>query len=162
MLKNYNGLNVPSDYFNEAIEKLINRFLNIPLDAVIHPLTSYAKEEAEAQQAAANNTAEVKENELSAEQWFEQGYKHDEAKNHDEAFYCYSEAIRLKPDYAHAFMNRGNARRDKGDLESAIKDYNEAIRLKPDLAAAFNNRGVAYFKKVILSMQFEILRKRFN
>jgi tetratricopeptide (TPR) repeat protein len=38
----------------------------------------------------------------------------------------------LKPDYALAFVNRGIARRDKGDVEGALQDYNEAIRLKPD------------------------------
>ena len=41
----------------------------------------------------------------------------------------YNEAIRLKPDYALAFYNRGIARRDKGDVEGALQDYNEAIRL---------------------------------
>ena len=51
------------------------------------------------------------------------------------------EAIRLKPDYADAFNNRGNARSAKGDVEGALQDYNEAIRLKPDYADAFNNRG---------------------
>jgi tetratricopeptide (TPR) repeat protein len=55
----------------------------------------------------------------------------------------YTEAIRLKPDYAPAFYNRGNARSDKGDLEGALQDYSEAIRLKPDYALAFNNRGLA-------------------
>ena len=53
----------------------------------------------------------------------------------------YNEAIRLKPDYADAFNNRGIARKAKGDLEGALQDYNEAIRLKPDFAEAFNNRG---------------------
>jgi Flp pilus assembly protein TadD len=32
-------------------------------------------------------------------------------------------------------------RRDKGDLDEALKDFSEAIRLKPDLAEASNNRG---------------------
>ena len=41
----------------------------------------------------------------------------------------YNEAIRLKPDYAVAFNNRGNARRAKGDIEGALQDYDEAIRL---------------------------------
>ncbi len=41
-----------------------------------------------------------------------------------------------------AYNNRGNARRDKGDLESALQDYDKAIRLQPDYATAYNNRGV--------------------
>jgi hypothetical protein len=41
-------------------------------------------------------------------------------------------ATRLRPD--DAFHNRGNARRDKGDVEGALRDYDEAIRLgfKPE------------------------------
>jgi tetratricopeptide (TPR) repeat protein len=41
----------------------------------------------------------------------------------------FNEAIRLRPDFAGAFYNRGNARAVKGDVEGALQDYNEAIRL---------------------------------
>jgi tetratricopeptide (TPR) repeat protein len=41
----------------------------------------------------------------------------------------FTEAIRLKPDYALAFFNRAVARRDKGDVGGAQEDFNEAIRL---------------------------------
>jgi tetratricopeptide (TPR) repeat protein len=53
----------------------------------------------------------------------------------------FTEAIRLNPNHAPAVMNRGNTRKDKGDLEGALQDYNEAIRLKPDFAEAVMNRG---------------------
>src|SRR6516162_6240682 len=59
----------------------------------------------------------------------------------------YSEAIRLNPDYADAFYNRGAARRANGDLEGALHDYNEAIRLKSDDAEAFFKRGAARHDK---------------
>jgi tetratricopeptide (TPR) repeat protein len=52
----------------------------------------------------------------------------------------YNEAIRLKPNYAEAFNNRGSARSHQGDLGGAAQDYDEAIRLKPDYAIALNNR----------------------
>ena len=146
-LKNYNGLNVPSDYFNEAMEKLVNRFLNIPLDAVLHPLSSRAKKGADIQRVAVQRTAKVTEDEISAEEWFEKGYKQGEAKKYDEAVHSYNEAIRLKPDYAFAFNNRGDARYHRGDLDGAIEDFTEAIRLKPDFALALNNRGLARFSK---------------
>lgn len=55
-------------------------------------------------------------------------------------------AIRLKPDYAEAFNNRGVAYLDLGESQLAIDDYNEAIRLKPQRAEFFNNRGIAYAK----------------
>jgi tetratricopeptide (TPR) repeat protein len=45
------------------------------------------------------------------------------------------------------YLNRGNAKYDKGDWDGAIADYNQAIELKPDYAAAFDNRGNAKRKK---------------
>jgi tetratricopeptide (TPR) repeat protein len=146
-MKNYSGLNVPPDYFNEAMDKLVNRFLNITLDAVLHPLSSNAKRGAEIQKVAIMKIARVTEGELSSGVWFERGYKHSKAKDYDYAIYCYTEAIRLKPDYADAINNCGNARYEKGDLDAAIKDYNEAIRLQPNYALAYNNRGLARYKK---------------
>ena len=53
--------------------------------------------------------------------------------------------IRLKPDYADAYNNRGGAYFKLGQYQSAVKDFSEAIRLKPDYADAYNNRGGAYF-----------------
>jgi len=61
----------------------------------------------------------------------------------DGALQDYNEAIRLKPDYAIAFLSRGTARRVKGDLDGAIQDDNQAIRLKPDDANSFGERGIA-------------------
>src|SRR5919199_4796448 len=55
----------------------------------------------------------------------------------------YSEAIRLKPDYALAFYNRGDAYANKSRYDDAIADFSEAIRLQPDDASAFNSRGIA-------------------
>ena len=51
---------------------------------------------------------------------------------HDEAIAEYREAIRLKPDFAEAHNNLGNALQAKGKLDEAIAEYREAIRLKPD------------------------------
>lgn len=53
-------------------------------------------------------------------------------------------AIKLKPDYADAFNERGIAYSQLGRYQRAIDDFNEAIRLKPDRFDTFNNRGIAY------------------
>jgi tetratricopeptide (TPR) repeat protein len=55
-----------------------------------------------------------------------------------------NDAIKLKPDLAMAYNNRGKAYGDLGQHEQAITDYNEAIRLKPDYADAYYNRGKDY------------------
>jgi tetratricopeptide (TPR) repeat protein len=138
-LKSYNALPVPAAYFPEAMQRLRDKYLNVALDAVLHPASSGAKQAAKAQQAAAGAAPAVKEKELTAQEWFERGFK---AAGPDEGVRCYTEAIRLQPDYAAAYNNRGIAHSDQGDLDGAIKDYDQALRLKPDDAPAYN-RGIA-------------------
>jgi len=53
-------------------------------------------------------------------------------------------AIKLQPDYALAYIKRGNAYESLGKPPLAIKDYNKAIILQPDDAAGFEARGGAY------------------
>ncbi len=122
------------------MDRLRGRYLNVPLDAVLHPASLSAQRAATEQKAAAETAPAVLTEELTAQQWFERGFA---AADPDEKLRFYSEAIRLKPDYADAFISRGIARSAKGDVEGALQDFNEAIRLKPDYALAFNNRGVA-------------------
>src|SRR5574342_606497 len=38
-LKRYNGLEVPSGYFDEAMERLRDRYLNVTLEAILHPVS---------------------------------------------------------------------------------------------------------------------------
>src|SRR5713226_3152593 len=132
-LKHYNGLSIPRAYFLEAMERLRGRYLNVPLTAVLHPASASAQQAATEQKTAAGVAPAVQEEELTAQQWFERGFA---AVDTDEKLRFYNEAIRLKPDYADAFNNRGNARYRKGDLEGALQDYTEALRLRPDYALA--------------------------
>ena len=56
----------------------------------------------------------------------------DEAKGDLEgALQDYDQAIRLKPDHAGAFYNRGLSRLFKGDLEGALQDWKQG-RAQPD------------------------------
>ena len=55
----------------------------------------------------------------------------------------YDTAIHLAPDFADAYINRGDAREKLGDLEGAIKDYDMAIRLGADYAFVYVSRGTA-------------------
>jgi len=136
-LKSYNALPVPVEFFEEAMERLRTKFLNVSLDTVLHPASAQAVQAAKVEQAAANAAPAVTERELTAQEWNERGFNSNDL---DEKVRFYSEAIRVQPDFAKAFYNRGNARKNKGDLEGAIKDYDEAVRL--NLPDALNNRGI--------------------
>jgi len=139
-LRAYNGLSIPPDYFLEAMARLRDRFLNVPLTAALPPVSASVRQAAKEQKVAAGAAPVVPEKELTAQQWFERGFA---ATNADEKLRFYNEAIRVKPDFARAYSNRGYVRRLKGDVEGALQDYTEAIRLKPDHAIAYNNRSVA-------------------
>jgi tetratricopeptide (TPR) repeat protein len=137
-LKSYNALPVPAEYFPEAMERLRERYLNVPLEAVLHPASASARQSAQDQQAAAAAAPAVKVTALTAQEWFERGL---EADGLDEKLRCYTQAILLNPEDEASFNNRGIAHYGQGNLDAALADYNEAIRLNPEYAAAFNNRG---------------------
>ena len=42
-LKAYNALPVPAEYFDEAMARLRDKYLNVALDAVLHPASGAAK-----------------------------------------------------------------------------------------------------------------------
>jgi len=52
-------------------------------------------------------------------------------------------AIRISPEYAEAYNNRGNAYQNKGQYDAAIRDYDRAIALQPDHTVAYLNRAIA-------------------
>jgi formylglycine-generating enzyme required for sulfatase activity len=54
----------------------------------------------------------------------------------------YNQAISFDPNYAEAYNNRGNLKKDKlNDPQGALDDYNQAISLNPKYAAAYYNRA---------------------
>ena len=82
---------------------------------------------------------------ISGETYFLRGNAKYELGLYDAAIVDYTQAIRLKPDYALAHYNRGNAKYDLKEYFAAIADYDTAIRLKPDYALAHYNRGNAKY-----------------
>ncbi len=83
--------------------------------------------------------------------WNNRGSEKDRAKQHKEAVSDFTRAIVLKPDYTHAFYNRGtskkslaNETKDTVMLRSAIADFDKALEFDADLIEAYHNRGLAY------------------
>jgi formylglycine-generating enzyme required for sulfatase activity len=53
-IKRYNGLEVPPGFFMEAMERLCERYLNVPFSAVIHPISNEIQRVVKEVQVAAN------------------------------------------------------------------------------------------------------------
>jgi tetratricopeptide (TPR) repeat protein len=144
-LHRYNGPSLNAEYFDKAIDNLVNRFLVQPVYAPITPPTADTQNEVARIIKDIAAQPEPTRDELSAETFFIRAYEKTENGDFDGAIADYSEVIRLKPNFVQAFNNRGVTRDYKGDLDRAIADYSEAIRLKPDFVEAYCNRGEAHF-----------------
>ena len=80
---------------------------------------------------------------ISAETYYTWGNTKYHLGDYKGAITDYTQAIRLKPDYANVYFNRGVAKGDLGQYSAAIADLDIFIRLKPDDADAYLNRGSA-------------------
>jgi tetratricopeptide (TPR) repeat protein len=67
----------------------------------------------------------------------------------DRAIADYTQALRLDPNNAAAYRERGRTYSDNGEQDKAIADYNQAIKLNPNDASAYKDRGIAYTAKGI-------------
>src|SRR5271167_1633098 len=121
-LRKFNAMTLSAEYFDAAMEKLRNKFLNVALETIVQPASREASQAATDEKSAVAKAPAVAEEELTAQQWFERGFN---TKDLDEKLRFYSEAIRLQPDDADAFNNRGDARYKRGDLEAALTDFEE-------------------------------------
>ena len=75
-------------------------------------------------------------------------------KWYDKAIECYTEAIRLKPDFSTAYNNRGIVYEEKGKIDLAIADYKETMQLDPSDPAPYSNRGNIYRDKGEFQLAF--------
>jgi tetratricopeptide (TPR) repeat protein len=84
---------------------------------------------------------------LTAVEWHQKALallRDGKLANPKEALEYLDQAIRLNPELADSYTNRGVAYKYLGQYERAIEAFNQAIRLNPELADAYYNRGIAY------------------
>ena len=84
---------------------------------------------------------------LNAEEEFFKGLTYQNRRNYEQAVEHYTEALRLNPQLAEAYNNRGNIYNSSGEHDLAIIDYNKAIALNSNHADTYHNRGLAYGEK---------------
>lgn len=64
-------------------------------------------------------------------------------RQYDEAIELYNKAIALRPDFAYAYISRGNVYANKKMYNAAIKDYNTSLTYDANSKIAYFNRGLA-------------------
>jgi tetratricopeptide (TPR) repeat protein len=124
-----------------TIRGVYNGDRNVINNAVIETTPAATAQPTPAPAPAPNNTAQASTANQSGISFFNQ-------KNYDSAIAQFTEAIRLDPNNAVYYKNRGTVYNEKGDYDRAIADATEAIRLRPnDYAEPYLDRGVAYANK---------------
>ncbi len=121
-LPRYNGVEVPHNFFDEAMDRLRTRFLKRP----VYLLPAIDEEETEpvAPEAPARSRTPV-----SVTDFAHRAYERLSNGDYDGAVADYSAAIRLSPRYVDAYYNRGFARASLGDVLGALADYQAYLDL---------------------------------
>jgi tetratricopeptide (TPR) repeat protein len=139
-LPRFNGVNIPHDYFEEAMERLRKRFLkSVELNITPIPVEEQPVVQHKIQQAAAE--PEVTEQQLSAQDYFERALTRAQ-DDPDGKIADYTQAISLDPQFGYAYLNRGIVYSKKHAYDAARADFSEAIRLDPKSDRAFFERAL--------------------
>ena len=82
----------------------------------------------------------------SANCFFDYASRKYDSKDYSGAISDYTKVIQIKPNYAHAYQNRGLARYELKDYSGAISDYTKAIQINTNDVDAYQNRGLARYE----------------
>lgn len=148
LLGKYQALSVPTSYFDEAMDRLRDKFLNVPLDAVLHPASATAQQVAQQQQANASAAPAVEKEKLDAQVSYERAFAETDP---GKKIQLYTEFLQSQPNNGDAYYNRGLARADQGDYQGAIEDYTQAMRLNPRDPDPWHSRANARYERGDLS-----------
>lgn len=78
---------------------------------------------------------------LSFEEYYKQGHAAYKIRDYGQSIEKFTKAIRKRPDFSRAYVNRANAHYNLKEYEAALADYNQAISLNPNEVKAYVNRG---------------------
>jgi len=79
------------------------------------------------------------------EQWLEEGKRLRNRKRYEEALAAYEQAIRIDPNNALAYSNKGYILYELKMYEEALAAYDQVIRLDPNYAFVYHNKGNALY-----------------
>lgn len=152
MLPSYNGLRIPDDFFEEAMDRLRgNRYLDRDVETVLHPVAAQAAKAAEAAQAKADADPAPTNQQLETERLFERGYRKARLMtDFDGAIGDLTKVIDSDPNHREAHHWRGMALWNKGEEKEAVRDLKMAIKLKPnDKQVNITHSAIAEIEKDI-------------
>jgi tetratricopeptide (TPR) repeat protein len=124
LLPEYNGIRMPADFFKEAMSRLRDRFLSKPLDIILHPLPVGMSTEKQSDEKPAPQMEQ-----LQAEEVFERGFTEYCRGSLEKAVTYYNDAIRLNPEFAEAYYQRGLVYGIKRQWESTRRDFQRSLEL---------------------------------
>jgi tetratricopeptide (TPR) repeat protein/V8-like Glu-specific endopeptidase len=112
------------------------------------PINTYAKMVASVTAAptVAAQPATVPRSTAASDQ-FVQGVGQAQVNNHRGALENYTRAIRIKPDYAAAYLNRSIARAELGDTSGSVEDQNRSLALNPQQSEVYFNRASLLYQQ---------------
>jgi tetratricopeptide (TPR) repeat protein len=128
-LNRYNGLNVPVDYFWEAMDRLRTRYLNVSLDMVLHPVTTNVARTVQSQQTFARQARQVEERQLTAQQWYEKGKSFSTDRKLEDAVHAFEKATELDMDLTDAWENKSQLLIRLGRKKEASESISQLIGL---------------------------------
>jgi tetratricopeptide (TPR) repeat protein len=126
-----------------ALPQLQREQSSRPAPAVATQIQEFIEQKLEAWLGLKLNSQKTATPAMNAEAYFDRGLAFLGREN-DKAISDFTEAIRLDPNYALAYFNRGKAYIHQGSFDKAVSDFTQAIRLDPNYALAYFNRGKAY------------------
>ena len=124
----------------KAIRDLLEKCYGLNMQTIFRDLTGFASSHGQDSPIDISNLP-------TAEDHFKMGSERLRRSEYDLAFEGFTQAIKLNPDYAEAYYNRGTAYAAKGDLVRAIADFKIATELKQGLSKFYYARGNAYAAK---------------
>ena len=135
-------INIPKEQ-KEEILNYLRKYHGISTETIYNDLHGFIRK----QELHKSAYTEFHKGRTSALRGGNASTEEEKQKEYNKAIEYYNEAIRLMPNHAVIYSNRGLIYNHKGAFDKAIDDFNQAIELNPNFADAYNNRGVAYGNK---------------
>ncbi len=96
---------------------------------------------------------------LEAADWFDLGFEAQEREDYEKALENYTKALRLDPNIAQIYNNRGLIYYHMRDFPMAEGNFDRAIELDPKLCMAYNNKAIIYYERRLYDQAISYFNK---